>query len=770
MDGRSAYRSTTAAPSYHSSPDHLAPSHMYARPQPPSDVASENFQWGEDAASTIAPDDSVSQLDRRFTGRRRMLGPRAMDHLDPNNAAAVPAAVAEEDDDYPRDEAVHRDYVPPELLEDDRSTVVPAATAPPSSRQSPSSAGVRAVNPSTAGGGPLSRARGESSGSPALVVPYAGAGAASSPSQDHYHGDDDDDASHPLVPGAAAGVRSSSAAPSTVTPYARPAKGYAALGGDDHDDFDDDDERDGGAYSAYARRRDADLEAKAGGAAGSAWQHHERAGSRDSAQGESVGAPSSARGVLGGFLSSLRGGGGGGGASTARDREGSFYTPNDLAFRPPSGSSFDLGNGKPGGSSYPPSASPYAARDHLPQLDKVPSLDVAGAHDRSASSLGAGYGASGARGESITPKPLWQRWLWDTTDAERRVWEHKRGVGMQRWPFASWGLAVVMSIVMIIELVRMNSYTGSPIQTKPSFNVMIGPSGAVLINLGARFAGCMKYISNVTDISWTCLENTNKATLSSADPTCTMSDICGFGGFDIVDGPGGPDQSFRFFVPIFLHAGVVHLLLNMLAQCTSSAQVERMMGTPRFLVVYFASGFFGFILGANFALVGLPSVGASGAIFGTHAALLVDLLAHWKIEYRPKRKLAFLIVEIIIGIGLGWVPGVDNFAHLGGFLVGLLTSILLFPIVHPSRTHKLVFVALRLVALPLVIVVFVVLTRNFYTGDPATACSWCRYLSCWPTSSNNHCKGTGLTTVTASSSTITSLVTILFSTFVLPLL
>lgn len=53
-----------------------------------------------------------------------------------------------------------------------------------------------------------------------------------------------------------------------------------------------------------------------------------------------------------------------------------------------------------------------------------------------------------------------------------------------------------------------------------------------------------------------------------------MSDICGFGGFKIVDGPGGPDQSFRVFVPIFLHAGVVHLLLNMLAQCTSSAQVR----------------------------------------------------------------------------------------------------------------------------------------------------------------------------------------------------
>lgn len=82
------------------------------------------------------------------------------------------------------------------------------------------------------------------------------------------------------------------------------------------------------------------------------------------------------------------------------------------------------------------------------------------------------------------------------------------------------------------------------------------------------------------------------------------------------------------------------------------------MGTPRFLVLYLSAGIFGFVLGANFALVGQPSVGASGAIFGTHAALLVDLLAHWKIEYRPKRKLVYLLIEIIIGLGLGWVPGV----------------------------------------------------------------------------------------------------------------
>lgn len=47
------------------------------------------------------------------------------------------------------------------------------------------------------------------------------------------------------------------------------------------------------------------------------------------------------------------------------------------------------------------------------------------------------------------------------------------------------------------------------------------------------------------------------------------------------------------------------------------------------------------ILGGNFALVGLPSVGASGAIFGTVGVLWVDLLAHWGLEKQPGKKVRF---------------------------------------------------------------------------------------------------------------------------------
>lgn len=133
--------------------------------------------------------------------------------------------------------------------------------------------------------------------------------------------------------------------------------------------------------------------------------------------------------------------------------------------------------------------------------------------------------------------------------------------------------------------------------------------------------------------------------------------------------------------------------------------------------------------------------------------------------------------------------------------MGLVMSLLLFPVVHsPSNAHKYVFYGLRLLALPLAIVMFVTLVRNFYKSDPSTACSWCRYLSCWPSTffldtcdvskaaglnltlhtplenartaaQNNRCKGTGLSTVTASStsSTVSTLLFSLVSTLVLPL-
>ena len=57
-------------------------------------------------------------------------------------------------------------------------------------------------------------------------------------------------------------------------------------------------------------------------------------------------------------------------------------------------------------------------------------------------------------------------------------------------------------------------------------------------------------------------------------------------------------------------------------------------------------------------------------------------------------------------------------AHLGGLLMGLLVGMALYPIISPSLRHRSIVLALRVGAAALVVVLFVVLIRNFYTSNP----------------------------------------------------
>ncbi|EIW86795.1 rhomboid-domain-containing protein, partial [Coniophora puteana RWD-64-598 SS2] len=333
---------------------------------------------------------------------------------------------------------------------------------------------------------------------------------------------------------------------------------------------------------------------------------------------------------------------------------------------------------------------------------------------------------------------------------EQRIEDKKRGIGRQRYPVLVWALTAVMIAVFIYELVVNSRAQGTPVSFKPVVNPMLGPSESALIYVGARFPPCMKAVQNITlTTTMPCLNDTaNPPTLN-----CLIEDICGFGGFHGTT----PNQWFRqvvmvmgqsmndkFITPIFIHAGFIHIILNMIAQLTVSAQIEREMGSAGFLLTYFAAGIFGNVLGGNFSLVGAPSVGASGAIFGCVAVTWVDLFAHWRYQYRPGRKLAFMSIELVFGIALGYIPSHRSIsAHLGGLCMGLLVGTALYPVISPTRKHKSIMWGFRIVTIPLAIILFVVLIRNFYTSDPYAACSGCRYLSCIPTSSNNHCQGTG---------------------------
>lgn len=77
-----------------------------------------------------------------------------------------------------------------------------------------------------------------------------------------------------------------------------------------------------------------------------------------------------------------------------------------------------------------------------------------------------------------------------------------------------------------------------------------------------------------------------------------------------------------------------------------------------------------------------------------------------------------LCVDLVVGVALGYIPGVDNFVHLGGFLAGLICAAVFLPVISTTKRHKMIMWAVRIVMLVLGIVLFVVLIRNFYKSNP----------------------------------------------------
>ncbi|CAG8484508.1 17758_t:CDS:2 [Dentiscutata erythropus] len=244
-----------------------------------------------------------------------------------------------------------------------------------------------------------------------------------------------------------------------------------------------------------------------------------------------------------------------------------------------------------------------------------------------------------------------------------------------------------------------------------------------LVQLGARFVPCMRNVAGFNDTTQiSCPTSTGGTT------TCNLETLCGLGGFH----GGGPDQWDRFIIPIFLHAGVIHYIFNMVFQLTTGKQVENELGFLRYGIIYMASGTFGFIFGGNFAAPAIPSMGASGSLFGIVGVLLVEILQNWKRIPNPCWELTKLLVMIIISFLLGLLPGLDNFSHIGGFLMGVTTGLALNTTYNFSKIHRFANIILRIIAVGISALLFYLLIQNFYAGDPNEKCPWCKYLSCLP--------------------------------------
>lgn len=129
---------------------------------------------------------------------------------------------------------------------------------------------------------------------------------------------------------------------------------------------------------------------------------------------------------------------------------------------------------------------------------------------------------------------------------------------------------------------------------------------------------------------------------------------------------------WRFITPIFLHIGILHLLMNTVALYYVGNQVERILGNVRFFIVYMFAGFSGSVL--SFVLSDNISAGASGAIFGCFGALLYISLLYSKLFSKETIQGVLTLIGINLLFGI-IVPGIDNAGHIGGLIGGFLATV-----------------------------------------------------------------------------------------------
>ncbi len=154
-------------------------------------------------------------------------------------------------------------------------------------------------------------------------------------------------------------------------------------------------------------------------------------------------------------------------------------------------------------------------------------------------------------------------------------------------------------------------------------------------------------------------------------------------------------HSYQVFTYMFLHGGVSHLFFNMFALWMFGRQLEMELGSKRFFTYYMVCGIGAALLqlgvgyaeymhaveangiGSAMRLLAIPTVGASGAVFGLLLAFgvlhpnNVIMLIFPPIAMKAKWfVLIYGLLELFFGLS-GYQAGVAHFAHLGGMLWGL---------------------------------------------------------------------------------------------------
>jgi len=293
--------------------------------------------------------------------------------------------------------------------------------------------------------------------------------------------------------------------------------------------------------------------------------------------------------------------------------------------------------------------------------------------------------------------------------AEDAAWRRQEGEPYLSWndydlhrddgfnkPFFTYFLLFICTCTLVASI-GLNGWKVEPMSVNP----MIGPSAETLILMGAKDTPLI-----------------------------------------VIDG-----EWYRLFTPMFLHAGVIHYVLNMLALWFIGKAVEMCHGFIAAFLLFVIPAIGGTILSAIF-LPGYISVGASGGIFGLIGACLADIVMNWSLIFSKEvnsdirinvRILCWLIVDIVINCMVGLTPFVDNFTHLGGFCYGFLCGLSSLESLSKeffglySWSNRLRQCLLRFFGLIISVSAICISLAVLFTLDgTSNPCPSCRYVSCIP--------------------------------------
>lgn len=126
---------------------------------------------------------------------------------------------------------------------------------------------------------------------------------------------------------------------------------------------------------------------------------------------------------------------------------------------------------------------------------------------------------------------------------------------------------------------------------------------------------------------------------------------------------------YRLFTSAFTHYEIPHLLFNMWALYVLGPPLEQRMGRWRFISLYALSALGGSVAIYLLSTPGVPTIGASGAVFGLFGATFV-------MAKRLNLDVRMIVVLIVVNLGFTFtVPGISWQGHLGGLITGALVAV-----------------------------------------------------------------------------------------------